>query len=124
VGHEDPRRRRLGLPGADLQRSLLPGFSDPTLQPETSFSYDFGIDQKLWKDRIRLGLTYFHNDFKNLIGFTFTATTPFVKGVNIGTARTEGIEFTSEVDVLDNLTASLTTPTRSRRTSRPTASCA
>jgi vitamin B12 transporter len=86
---------------------FFPGFSDPTLQPETSLSWDVGVDQKLWKDRIRLGLTYFHNDFKNLIGFTFITTAPFVKGVNIGEARTEGFEFISEVDVLDNLSASL-----------------
>src|SRR6266566_3512584 len=77
---------------------FFPGFSDPTLQPETSFSWDVGVDQKLWKDRIRLGLTYFHNDFKNLIGFTFITTPPFVQGVNIGKARSEGFEFVSEMD--------------------------
>ena len=86
---------------------FFPGFSDQSLQPETSFSYDFGIDQRLWKDRIRLGLTYFSNSFKNLISFEFTTTAPFVKGVNIGKARAAGIEFTSEVDILDTLTASL-----------------
>ena len=86
---------------------FFPGFSDPTLKPETGFSWDVGVDQKLWKDRIRLGLTYFHNDFKNLIGFTFIATPPFVKGVNTGRARAEGVEFVSEVDILKNLTASL-----------------
>ena len=101
---------------------FFPGFSDPTLQPETSFSWDVGVDQKLWKDRIRLGLTYFHNDFKNLIGFTFITTPPFVKGVNIGKARSEGIEFVSAVDVLDNLTASLNytyTDTENLQTHRP-----
>jgi vitamin B12 transporter len=86
---------------------FFPRFSDPTLKPEESFSYDFGIDQKLWKDRIRLGLTYFHNEVKNLIGITFTTTAPFVKGVNFGKTRAEGIEFIADVDVLDNLTASL-----------------
>ena len=44
---------------------FFPGFSDPTLKPEESFSYEFGVDQKLWKDRIRLGLTYFQNEFTN-----------------------------------------------------------
>src|SRR5215831_18937299 len=86
---------------------FFPGFSDPTLKPEESFSWEVGVDQKLWKDRIRLGLTYFHNDFKNLIGFTFISTPPFVKGVNTGRARAEGVEFVSEVDILTNLTASL-----------------
>jgi vitamin B12 transporter len=101
---------------------FFPGFSDPTLQPETSFSWDVGVDQKLWKDRIRLGLTYFNNKFTNLIGFTFIATPPFVKGVNIGEARAEGFEFVSAVDILDNLTAWLNytyTDSENLQTHRP-----
>ena len=86
---------------------FFPGFSDVTLQPETSFSYDFGLDQSLWKERIRLGLTYFQNDVTNLISFVFINTPPFVKGVNIGHARSAGIEFTSEADLTDTLTLSL-----------------
>jgi vitamin B12 transporter len=86
---------------------FFPGFSDLTLKPETSFSYDFGVDQNLWKDRIRLGLTYFQNDVKNLISFIFINTPPFVKGQNLGHVRSAGIEFTSEVDVTDTLTVSL-----------------
>ena len=85
---------------------FFPGFSDITLKPERSFSYDFGVDQKLWRDRIRLGLTYFQNDVRDLITFTFIATPPFVKGVNVGHARSAGIEFTSEVDLTDTLTLS------------------
>ena len=83
---------------------FFPGFSDSTLTPETSFSYDFGVDQRLWRDRLRLGLTYFQNDVTNLISFIFTNTPPFVKGVNLGHVRSAGIEFTSEVDLLDTLT--------------------
>jgi vitamin B12 transporter len=90
-----------------FNEQFFPGFSDPTLKPEVSFSYDAGVDQKLWGDRVRLGLTYFHTDFENLIGFVFIPTPPFVKGVNSGKARSAGIEFTSEVDILDNLLASL-----------------
>lgn len=86
---------------------FFPGFSDRTLKPEESFSYDFGVDQKLWENRIRLGLTYFQNEFTNLISFVFIATAPFVKGVNIGRARSAGIEFTSEADLTDTLTASV-----------------
>ena len=77
---------------------FFPGFSDPDLS-RRQLLVRLGIDQKLWKDRIRLGLTYFHIDFKNLISFTFIPTPPFVKGVNIGEARSKGMEFFSEVDV-------------------------
>jgi vitamin B12 transporter len=85
---------------------FFPGFSDVTLKPETSFSYDFGVDQALWSNRIRLGLTYFQNDVRNLISFVFINTPPFVKGVNIGHARSKGAEFTADTDLTDTLTLS------------------
>jgi vitamin B12 transporter len=103
---------------------FFPNFSDPTLKPEESFSYDFGVDQKLWKDRIRLGLTYFQNEFTNLISFEFTNVAPFVKGVNVGRARSAGIEFVSEADLLDTLTASVNytyTDSKNFKTDRPLA---
>ncbi len=87
---------------------FFPGFGNPVLQPEESLSYDFGVDQKLWNNRIRLGLTYFQNEFKNLITCCIPIpTAPFGGPFNVGRARSAGIEFTSEVDVLPNLVASL-----------------
>jgi len=87
---------------------FFPDFGNPNLQPEKSLSYDFGADQKLWSNRIRLGLTYFHNDFTNLITCCVSIpSAPFGGPVNVGSARSAGIEFTSEVDVLPNLVASL-----------------
>ena len=56
VGHAAARQRRQRLPGADLQRPVLPGLLEPgPRSPRQSFSWDVGVDQKLWKDRIRLG---------------------------------------------------------------------
>jgi vitamin B12 transporter len=87
---------------------FFPGFSNPRLEPEKSFGYDFGVDQNLWKNRVRLGLTYFQTNFTNLIACCVPlATFPFATTGNIGRARSAGIEFTSEVDLLDNLTASV-----------------
>ena len=87
---------------------FFPGFGNPILEPEESLSYDFGVDQKLWNNRIRLGLTYFQNEFKNLITCCIPIpTAPFGGPFNVGRARSAGIEFTSEVDVLPNLVASL-----------------
>jgi vitamin B12 transporter len=87
---------------------FFPGFGNPSLQPEESLSYDFGVDQKLWNNRIRLGLTYFQNEFKNLITCCIPIpTAPFGGPFNVGRARSAGIEFTSEMDVLPNLVASL-----------------
>jgi vitamin B12 transporter len=86
---------------------FFPQFGNPDLEPETSLSWDVGIDQKLWKGRIRLGLTYFHNNFDNLITCCIPLpTAPFGGPFNVGRARSEGVEVTAEVDVLSNLVVS------------------
>ena len=97
-----------GFRGPTFNDLFFPGFGNPTLQPEESLSYDFGVDQKLWSNRIRLGLTYFQNEFENLITCCVPIpTAPFGGPFNVGRARSAGIEFTSEMDVLPNLVASL-----------------
>jgi vitamin B12 transporter len=42
-------------------------FGNPNLNPETSTGYDFGFEQPLFENRVRFGVTYFHNDVKNFI---------------------------------------------------------
>ena len=87
---------------------FFPGFSNPTLAPEKSFSWDVGVDQRLWNDRIKLGLTYFHNKFTNQIFCCLPLPgPPFATTANIGRSRAAGIEFVSEVAILDNLVAAL-----------------
>jgi vitamin B12 transporter len=87
---------------------FFPGFSNPALKPEESFSWDAGVGQKLWGDRIRLDATVFKNSFTNLIKCCVALTVPpFVATANIGRARSEGLEFTAEMDVLDNLAAAV-----------------
>jgi len=84
---------------------FFPGFSNPALKPEESFSFDAGIGQKLWNNRIRLDATFFKNSFTNLIKNVIIPAPPFVVSANVGRARSQGLEFTSEVDVLETLTA-------------------
>ncbi len=85
---------------------FFPDFGNPNLQPEKSLSYDAGVDQKLWKDRVRLGLTYFQNDFRSLITCCVALpTAPFGGPVNVGRARSAGIEIFSQVDLRPNLVA-------------------
>ena len=87
---------------------FFPGFSNPAILPEKSFSWDVGVEQRLWKDRVRLDLTYFHNKFTNQIFCCLPLPVfPFATTANIGRSRSAGIEFTSEVVILDNLVASL-----------------
>src|SRR6185369_3546199 len=102
---------------------FFPGFSNPAILPEKSFSWDVGVDQSLWKNRVKLGLTYFHNKFTNQIFCCLPLpVAPFATTANIGRSRSAGIEFLSEVVLLDNLVASLNytyTDTENLLTDRP-----
>lgn len=62
-------------------------FANPGLKPETSAGYDMGVDQTLFS--VTGGVTWFHNDIKNLIE---TNPVTFEDDVNIGRARTQGFE--------------------------------
>ncbi len=62
-------------------------FANPNLKPETSEGYDIGLDQTLLG--ITGGVTWFHNDIRNLIA---TDPVTFSTSINIGRARTQGFE--------------------------------
>ena len=63
-------------------------FANPNLKPETSTGYDAGIEQGLAHDAVRLGVTYFHNQIRDLI----TSDPTFTTNINVGRAKTEGVE--------------------------------
>ena len=96
-----------GFRAPTINDLFFPNFSNAALQPERSVSWDVGVDQKLWQDRIRLGATYFHTDFKDLIQFVPLDVFPFASVTNVGKARSQGLEFTSEADLRYNLVASV-----------------
>ena len=81
-----------------LHSSVGTGFSPPSsqdkifgnnfgLKPERDLGWDIGIRQELWKNRVAVGLTYFHNDLSNVIGFNGLFQT-----LNLGAAETQGLE--------------------------------
>ena len=96
-----------GFRAPTINDLFFPNFSNAALQPERSLSWDVGVDQRLWQNRIRLGATYFHTDFKDLIQFVPLDVFPFASVTNVGTARSQGLEFTSEADLRYNLVASV-----------------
>jgi vitamin B12 transporter len=73
-------------------------FANPNLKPETSAGYDAGIDQKI--GGVTAGVTWFHNDIKNLIE---TDPVSFSTDINIGRARTQGLESYLSWQPLDTL---------------------
>ena len=68
---------------------LFSDFGDPGLDPESSRGYDLGVAQTLAAGRVHLGLTYFRNDFTDLITFS-NATFAYA---NVAEANSAGLEF-------------------------------
>jgi len=76
---------------------------NPGLDPEESIGWDVGAQQSLFDNRITLGVTYFHNEFDDLI--------KYIDGggyVNIDNAETWGIESFIEVFPFKDLSARVT----------------
>jgi outer membrane cobalamin receptor len=71
------------------QDPCFPG--NPDLRPERSTTVDAGIEQMLASDRLKLTVTYFHNDFHDIVSFsedpTPTAMCPFGTGTFFNTDK-------------------------------------
>jgi vitamin B12 transporter len=76
-----------------------PGMPLVPLQPEENLGWDVGVEQRFLQGRVAVGLTYFHNDLSNLIGFNGLFET-----LNLGAARTQGIEAEIRVTPITDLT--------------------
>ena len=72
-------------------------FGNPNLLPEQSLGWDVGFEQPFLNDRIRVGVTYFHNDIKDLIQANFTTYE------NVGRATTSGYETFAAWTITDKL---------------------
>jgi vitamin B12 transporter len=86
------------------------GSGNPHLRPETSRSYDVGIDQKVWTERFIVSATYYWNRFQNLIAFqgpnpACPPAAPFGCPLNINQASTQGWELGVKARLLANLEA-------------------
>ena len=44
-------------------------FGNPSLKPEASKTWTSGLEQKLFKDRVRLSAEYFYSRFYNIVSF-------------------------------------------------------
>ncbi|HEY8651107.1 MAG TPA: TonB-dependent receptor [Chthoniobacterales bacterium] len=97
-----------------LHSSVATGFSPPSsqdkifgnnfsLKPEKDFGWDAGIEQRFLENRVTVGATYFHNDLSNVIGFN-----GLFKTLNLGAARTQGLETELKVKPWPDLTITAT----------------
>jgi outer membrane cobalamin receptor len=55
---------------------IFPVGCTPILDPEQSTTVDAGIDQYFASDRVHVSVTYFHNDFHNIVSFAFGGANP------------------------------------------------
>jgi vitamin B12 transporter len=77
------------------------------LDPETAVSWEVGVDQRLWKDRVTIGLTYFESRYKDLIAYVPTPyPAPPVRTpnyFNVQEAESRGIELNLKVRPMESL---------------------
>jgi vitamin B12 transporter len=67
---------------------LYSPYGNPDLQAETSTGWDIGVDQQIVRDRLAAEVTFFDNDYDDLI--TFNPSTFVLE--NINSAYTQGVE--------------------------------
>ena len=93
-------------------------FGDPRLEPDCSIAFDAGIDQTLYKNRLRASATYFYTELQKVIIFDFSglidpATDPFGRfggfvNTNGGIARGAELSMTATPTRTLNLLAAYT----------------
>jgi len=93
-----------GARAPSLYQKFDPFSGTANLESERSIGFDVGIDQRLADDRVLLSATLFANRFRNLIAYETADTCRpeqfYGCFVNVNRARTSGIEFSADADVV------------------------
>jgi vitamin B12 transporter len=98
-----------GFRAPSLDELYGPFGSNPNLGPETSISYDMGIEQALPGDRGRVSVALFRLEIDDLITYDTACTvTPFgcYDQVTDGTAVSKGVEVAGRYALTDRMTLS------------------
>jgi outer membrane receptor protein involved in Fe transport len=83
--------------------------NNPHLKPETSISFDAGIEQRFFQGKAVLDLTYFNNHFKDRIvtlGGSLTNLSSFTSD-NLGNSRAQGAEISFQIHPIKSLQMSV-----------------
>ena len=92
-----------GFKSPSLYQLYAPGtawgpIGNENLKPEKSTGWDFGIEQFFFDGKFLLGVTYFHNAYKDLVDFNF------LQGyINVGKAESKGAEVYLQAQPIDEL---------------------
>lgn len=82
-----------------LYQLYAPTYGYENLNPEKSTGWDLGIEQSLLDGKVTMGVTYFYNDFEDLINFDDAS-----KYSNISRATTQGVELTAALRPVNEFT--------------------
>lgn len=88
-----------GFRAPALNELFFPFYGNKNLKPEDTSSWEIGLEKGIVKDRVSVSLTYFSQNYKNLIEtdpLTFTAA-------NIAKAEVKGFEANTMLKISDNL---------------------
>lgn len=95
---KSPSLYQLYAPG-----TLLGPIGNAELNPEKSIGWDIGVEQQLLGGKVLLAVTYFYNDYKDLINFDF------LQGyMNIGKAESKGTEILIQARPFDDMSFNAT----------------
>ncbi len=98
-----------GFRAPTINELYFPNFGNPDLNPEKSQSFDVGIDQQLWGNRVKLSVGYFWNRFRDLIIAVFdpVGCAPITVfgfcAQNVGSAKSQGWEVSSHILLAEEL---------------------
>ncbi|TBW36762.1 TonB-dependent receptor [Siculibacillus lacustris] len=90
-----------GFRPPSIYELYAPFYGNRALKPESSGSFDVGIDHRFWGGRASVSATWFHVTTDNLIDYD-TRTWAYAQVP--GTSTREGVELTGRVRPLDQLT--------------------
>jgi vitamin B12 transporter len=95
---KSPSLYQLYAPG-----TFLGPIGNTELNPEKSIGWDIGVEQQLLDGKVLLAVTYFYNDYKDLINFDF------LQGyINIGKAESKGAEILIQARPFDDMSFNAT----------------
>lgn len=84
-----------------------------SFRPETITAYEAGFKSDLFDRKLRLNVSAFYNDYKNIILTALncpksdgTEGTPCLQPTNVGSAHVKGIEVETQIQPVENLTLS------------------
>ncbi|MGD9849733.1 MAG: TonB-dependent receptor plug domain-containing protein [Nitrospirales bacterium] len=98
-----------GFRAPTINELFFPDFGNPNLKPEKSQSWEGGIDQSLFQDRVKISVGYFWTRYRQLITSSFDPvacagfTTFGFCAQNLGSAKTQGWESNLKWVVLKNM---------------------